>query len=181
MGTLVPALHGTHENNLASIYKNGLVIPGKGNGVKVTNGSAYGVGIYTASMSVANMSRGYARGSNPPVLVCGVLDSAHEDEVRHASGALVIFDERRVAPLFVARRRVGDVRLPTGVLPRPRVIANPLPPTPLRRGPAKQLQRRGTTTVKLLGAAGFLTRRAARRRFGPSDLRSSIAAEMRGN
>jgi len=179
-GTLVPALHGTHENNLASIYKNGLVIPGKGNGVKVTNGSSYGVGIYTASMAGAAMSRGYARGSNPPVLVCGVLDCMHESEVRHAGGALVIFDDRRVAPLFVARRRTAA--LPAGVLPRPRVIANPLPPTPLRRGPAKQLRRRRAETIlKLVGAAGFLTRRAARRRFGPSDLRSSIAAEMRGN
>jgi len=46
----VPILcyHGTRRENLQSILKMGLVVPGQGNDVKVVNGSAYGLGIYLA-------------------------------------------------------------------------------------------------------------------------------------
>jgi len=125
-GTLVPAFHGTHENSLS--------------------------GIYTASMANPALSRGYARGQNPPVLVCGVLDPMNEEP------------SSRPAPM----------------LPRPRRIASLQPPTPLRRGPAKQARRAqfGPPNGPLVGAPGFLTRRAARRRFGPLDLRSTTAAQL---
>jgi len=172
-GTLVPALHGTHENNLGGIFQHGLVVPGRENGVKVTNGSAYGVGIYAASMSNPIMSRGYARGSDPPVLVCGVLDSSNGKDVKHAGGALVVFDERRVAPLFVARRGAGNNSLLSPPLPRSRRIREMQLPTTFRRGPAKKPRKK---QPRLSGVAGFLIRPAVRKRIGPLDLRSSFAA-----
>ena len=75
VGELQPALHGTHESNLSSIYSQGLLIPGQGgNSVRIANGSVYGVGIYTAYVKDASLSWSYSRGESRPVLVCGVLD-----------------------------------------------------------------------------------------------------------
>jgi hypothetical protein len=48
--------HGTRGCNVASIVDRGLLIPGSG-GVRVLNGTAHGVGIYTATN--ASTSRGY--------------------------------------------------------------------------------------------------------------------------
>jgi hypothetical protein len=187
-GTLVPAFHGTHENSLSGIYSSGLVVPGQGNVVKVLNGSVHGVGIYTASMTNPAISRGYARGQNPPILVCGVLDPMKEEEVvRHVGGAMVVFEEDRVAPLFVATQvssatlSVAPGSRPEPMLPRPRRIASPHPPTPLRRGPAKKERRAQLgppAKVYLVGVSGFLSRRAARRRFGPLNRRSTAAAQL---
>lgn len=176
-GSLVPALHGTDGNNLDSIYQHGLMIPGQGNQLRVANGSAHGVGIYSASMDNPALSRNYMRGADPPVLVCGVLDSDVDQEVYHAGGALVIFDEHRIAPLFVARRGEAPPPpkppLPAPRPPRQRRIRE-AQPTTLRRGPAKKPRK---PRVHLIGVARFLTRRAARRRFGPLDLSSSFAAQ----
>lgn len=168
LGTVVPAFHGTHKNNLDSIYANGLLIPGQGNGVRVANGSVHGLGIYTASMSSSSLPRGYARGEDPPVLICGVLDSSNNWEVYHAGGVMVVFEEWRVAPLFVARRggrAAHHTQLPQRFqppLPRPRRIADPNPPMPLRRGPLKTPRK---SKVQLPGVAAFLARRAAARRW----------------
>jgi len=169
-GKLVPALHGTDQQNLGSIYECGLVIPGSENGVRIANGSAYGVGVYTARLESAFMSRGYARGQDPPVLVCGVLDpGCDEAEVRHAGGAMVVFNQRRVAPLFVASRMPQKACV--SIERRHRRIADLQPPTTLRRGPMKQEKLRRARlsgkaqVLQLVGVAKFLNRRAARRRF----------------
>ena len=50
------------------------------NGIRVANGSAHGVGIYTATMESPQLSLGFIRGPafsrSRQLLVCGVLDDA---------------------------------------------------------------------------------------------------------
>ena len=142
------AYHGTRSANFRPIAEHGLVVPGSGHGVVVANGSAHGVGIYTAKLGSHYLSLGFCDSSK--LLVCGVIDAAvsaatdprgkhpkyglgrarnhrvtsrarnssglstaqkmgrltvHRDvpgQVRHVGNAMVIFQARRVAPLFVA-------------------------------------------------------------------------------
>merc|ERR1719330_1526626 len=148
-GNLCPAFHGTAEGNLPGIYEEGFVIPGQGNKVRVANGSAHGLGIYTAVASNPRLSLNYTRGSRK-LLVCGVLDSLNSNHVHHAGDAMVIFDTCRVAPLFEAFQKMH--------------IVAPQAPAPLRSATDLALQnRRAAKTsqkpdVRLTGIAAFLAR-----------------------
>lgn len=111
---LRPAFHGTDIANYTSIFQHGLLIPGRGNQLQVSHGSAHGLGIYTADFDNSWLSRMFC--SVPRMLVCGVLDDAVElvqprhcgrlsvssesETVRHVGGAVVVFDPGRVVPLF---------------------------------------------------------------------------------
>lgn len=121
-GTLKPGYHGTNIDNLSSIYKAGLQIPGQGgNNIKVANGSAHGLGIYVAEVSNPHLSWGFCRAPEEikkKMMVCGILDdsphsigfnsytmgirtvSSESKNIRHVDSAIVIFDDRRIAPLF---------------------------------------------------------------------------------
>jgi hypothetical protein len=116
-GILRPAFHGTAADNIGSIMKRGLLIPGEHHDVKVANGSAHGLGIYTGMLGQdgANLSYGFSKGG--PMLVCGVLDDAppvpqytvgsrnviaESNSIRHVGSAIISFDSRRVVPLFIA-------------------------------------------------------------------------------
>mmetsp|Transcript_77475 Transcript_77475/g.239182 ORF Transcript_77475/g.239182 Transcript_77475/m.239182 type:complete len:513 (-) Transcript_77475:8-1546(-) len=167
-GQLRPAYHGTATRNLTSIYKIGLVIPGQGNDLKVANGSAYGLGIYTAEVSSPALSLGYARGECKRLLVCGVLDSPDPAVVRHAGSAMVVFDPRRVAPLWEA-----TLTQVAGTAP-PRPPPAPAPAAVAGGAPKKQHK----AAVHLAGVAAFLARRAARRRRGAFDIRNSFALQL---
>eukprot|EP00930_Biecheleria_cincta_P069919 TRINITY_DN57595_c0_g1_i1.p1 TRINITY_DN57595_c0_g1~~TRINITY_DN57595_c0_g1_i1.p1 ORF type:complete len:440 (+),score=59.77 TRINITY_DN57595_c0_g1_i1:109-1428(+) len=122
-GTLEPAFHGTNACNFPSIFERGLLIPGEGNELRVANGSAHGKGIYTAKVTNPSLSRGFC--SDNQVLICGVLDDAlpgsvaeysmgirtvsrESETVRHVGDAMVVFDSRRVTPLFVASLHSSD-------------------------------------------------------------------------
>mmetsp|Transcript_61539 Transcript_61539/g.178454 ORF Transcript_61539/g.178454 Transcript_61539/m.178454 type:complete len:460 (-) Transcript_61539:351-1730(-) len=65
--------HGTKAENIPSIARRGLIIPGRG-GVKVQNGSVHGVGVYTARIGKASLSKGFAQQGS--VFVCGLLDTS---------------------------------------------------------------------------------------------------------
>lgn len=113
-----PAFHGTNVKNIPSICHRGLLIPGSRSGVKVVNGSAHGVGIYTARVGAPHLSWGFCRGIQKQMLVCAVIDDAafisnaflagrflvtkQSEYVRHVGDAMVVFDQTRVAPLFLA-------------------------------------------------------------------------------
>jgi len=120
-GALRPAFHGTAAENLNSILQHGLLIPGQsvnGATVRVCHGSAFGLGIYTglANQEGASLSHGFSNGG--PMMVCGVLDdaapvspscingllqvTAESANVRHVGVSMVVFDSRRVTPLFIA-------------------------------------------------------------------------------
>lgn len=72
--------HGTQRRNFDPICRSGLRIPGNG-GVRVRNGSAHGVGIYTARIGGAVLSLSFTQGCRS-MLVCGVLDDADEVSMR---------------------------------------------------------------------------------------------------
>jgi len=172
-GELVPAFHGTNEANLGSIYAQGLVIPGQGNNIRVANGSAHGLGIYTAVVSNPGLSRSYARGSYQPLLVCGVLDSKDRMDVYNTGTARVIFDTRRVAPLFEAVPT--SLPLPPSLPPPPRKVLQSISDAVLQSRRASKKQHK--PVVRLIGTAAFLARRAARKRRGHFDFRNSIALQ----
>ncbi|CAE6934525.1 unnamed protein product [Symbiodinium natans] len=65
--------HGTKSRNIASISRVGLLMPGT-NGHKVANGSAHGVGIYTAQLGSATLSKGFCDSNK--MFVCAVCDSS---------------------------------------------------------------------------------------------------------
>jgi hypothetical protein len=130
-GTLRAAYHGTAQQSLQSIYNRGLLIPGQGNELRVKNGQAHGLGIYTAKLDSASLSWGFCTAPEAwqkTMLVCGVKDDAaanatygmgnhrvtrESDHIRHVGSAMVIFDHRRVAPLFEVSQKVKLVSLPT--------------------------------------------------------------------
>lgn len=64
--------HGTKVANIPSILSTGLKVPGQNSGVRVANGSAHGVGIYTGMPGNLWLSKGFSDTSN--MLICGVLD-----------------------------------------------------------------------------------------------------------
>jgi len=70
--------HGTHSKNISSICKRGLLKPGHG-GVKVEHGSAHGVGIYTAKVGSASLSKQFVRGSTT-LFVCAICDTSQPTE-----------------------------------------------------------------------------------------------------
>jgi hypothetical protein len=114
---IAPAFHGTNAANLPSIFKRGLLIPGKGNHLTVVNGAAHGRGIYAGQVSDhgRDLSFNFARGNAGGLLVCAVLDdtvptsryklgyrmvTAESNFVRHVGAAFVIFDPRMILPFF---------------------------------------------------------------------------------
>mmetsp|Transcript_7978 Transcript_7978/g.17831 ORF Transcript_7978/g.17831 Transcript_7978/m.17831 type:complete len:762 (+) Transcript_7978:131-2416(+) len=64
--------HGTKSRNIPSILENGLLVPGT-KGVRVENGSAHGVGIYTALPGAIGLSEGFCDNSSN-LLICGIVD-----------------------------------------------------------------------------------------------------------
>eukprot|EP00443_Scrippsiella_acuminata_P020973 CAMPEP_0115198628 /NCGR_PEP_ID=MMETSP0270-20121206/16203_1 /TAXON_ID=71861 /ORGANISM="Scrippsiella trochoidea, Strain CCMP3099" /LENGTH=731 /DNA_ID=CAMNT_0002612005 /DNA_START=27 /DNA_END=2218 /DNA_ORIENTATION=- len=114
-GELVPTYHGSLAENYSSICQRGLLIPGRQNELEVVNGAVHGRGIYTARVDAPSLSINFC--SDPRMLVCGVLDdadplachqamygghslSAQSQTIKHVGDAVVVFDERRVVPLF---------------------------------------------------------------------------------
>lgn len=121
---MLPTFHGSNEQNYSSICQQGLLIPGRGNKIEVAHGSAHGKGIYTAHVSNPQLSAGFC--TAPKMLVCGVLDdargavqnrtcgnfqvTAQSDVIKHVGDAVVVFDERRVVPLWQASAKAFAMR-----------------------------------------------------------------------
>jgi hypothetical protein len=97
----LPAYHGTSSKNIASISQRGLFVPGNG-GVQVAHGSAHGVGIYTARLGAAGLSRGFCDSSD--MFVCGVADQAHEPVVREPEASVIKLPPSRTFGIALAHR-----------------------------------------------------------------------------
>jgi len=104
--------HGTDSRNLNSIYRRGPLIPDvERNGVNVVHGSAYGRGIYTSRPGYSDISKCYMGVESKTMLCCGILpnDLVGEPYKRIVKkmysdkGIRVLFDERQVAPLVIAK------------------------------------------------------------------------------
>lgn len=177
-GRLIPTYHGTSEHNFPSIFQRGLLVPYEANnGIRVANGSAHGVGIYTATMESPQLSLGFIRGPfsrSRQLLVCGLLDDAvsalaepksfgaltvkaESDAVRHVGNAVVIFDSRRVAPLFVASTSTLPASKPQVRRPPRRHVG---PRTRLR----KSRDKNGPFSLRQVQLFAFLARRGACKR-----------------
>jgi hypothetical protein len=123
---LVLGYHGTRRENYPSIFARGLLIPGKGNGVPVANGSAYGRGIYTAAAGQAQMSKTYSRCDG--MLVCGVL--------RHQNCQAAPIEQEDAASFKAVKeaaveRRIGrPPKRPSGWTPPPAYSYQPPSPPP---------------------------------------------------
>jgi len=128
---LCPAFHGTAHRNHRLIFQDGLLIPGQGNNLEVVNGSAHGLGIYTARLNAAWLSGCFC--DDPSLLVCAVLQSK---AVRHVMDAMVVFNAASVVPLFVGRgkdrvaRASGQFALVNMSVPRPVRVSQLLSPIP---------------------------------------------------
>jgi hypothetical protein len=104
--------HGTRVTNMDSICARGLLVPDPAkNGVAVANGSAYGVGVYTAT--AASYSASYASSTSSTIFACAALTTggvpySHSTAVGAAKpecivthGVVVLMQEARVCPLFL--------------------------------------------------------------------------------
>lgn len=94
--------HGTRKVNMSSICRNGLVVPGT-NGVRVLNGSAYGVGIYTAK------NPGYSTSYTDTsfMFVCLGLVGPQFTKVKDVSNICVFFDASLVVPMWLVEFQRG--------------------------------------------------------------------------
>lgn len=67
--------HGTKWKNIPSIRRGGLLVPGEDdNEVEVKNGSVHGVGVYTAKLGCAQLSRGFC--DSQYLFVCAICDTS---------------------------------------------------------------------------------------------------------
>jgi hypothetical protein len=90
--------HGTRSTNIRSICHSGLMVPGR-SGVKVLNGSAYGVGIYTAK------NPGYSTSyTNCDLMfVCLGLVGPQIKTLKDVGQICVFFEEQLVVPMWVVQ------------------------------------------------------------------------------
>lgn len=103
------AFHGTPSANIPSILERGLLVPGNGNDVRVANGSALGVGIYTAQQPGASL--GYCKGSSQ-MLALGVLDLASGGQaLRRVGNVTVFFDAAHVVPIGIVSFKQHEVAM----------------------------------------------------------------------
>jgi len=70
--------HGTKRTNLSGIARKGLLVPGSKSGIKVQNGSAHGVGVYTARVGKASLSKGFS--DSGALFVCAICDTSCEPD-----------------------------------------------------------------------------------------------------
>merc|ERR1719343_346652 len=171
---MVPVYHGTDPRNFASIFQRGLLIPGKDNDLRVVNGSAFGLGIYTAPLNNPSLSLCYAR--QKQLLVCACLgggEGSSKNHLRHGGGAIVVFEQERVIPMFMAHDpdTVPDSTPPGKRHPVAALLSGPPEQGGTQRAALRRRRadRRAATAAK--GASGLAThcyyaRRAARRRRG---------------
>jgi len=121
-GDLLPTFHGTDFSNHASIFERGLLIPDKDtNGLRVINGSAHGLGTYSASLENPLLALGFVRPAQSALLVCGVVDDTghtsytasrtygcrsctrESQHVRVVGDAVIALKPDRIAPLFTVQ------------------------------------------------------------------------------
>jgi len=81
---LMPTYHGTASSNFPGILEKGLLVP-KHDGVTVANGSMHGVGVYTAEMGAAWLSKGFVR-DDDKMFVCAVADPKDDKLARPTAG-----------------------------------------------------------------------------------------------
>lgn len=108
--------HGTRQANIPSILERGLLVPSDETGVRVANGAAHGIGIYTGLPGAAGLSRGFC--DSDKMIICGVVDPKAEpvnlpedpDEAGTPSGCT---GQERPRQPFVGGHRQSRKHVPT--------------------------------------------------------------------
>uniref|UniRef100_A0A7S1G9J4 RWD domain-containing protein n=1 Tax=Bicosoecida sp. CB-2014 TaxID=1486930 RepID=A0A7S1G9J4_9STRA len=111
---VLTAFHGTAERNVASIVRQGLLVPSRESGISVATGSRFGVGIYVSPDP--QLSLCYSRGSGR-LLVCAVVPGVpfvchtnvwgggrrkgFDSHMSHDGQQIVLFKRSQVLPCFV--------------------------------------------------------------------------------
>ncbi len=115
---MTPGLHGTHQNNLKSIYSHGFMIAGRVPQeshevfVPVANGRTFGEGIYVAAINSSLLAAGFCKGSPGHLIICAVLE---DPAVRTVKDCMVISQPGLVVPMLEAN---GDMQLGTVAEPQ---------------------------------------------------------------
>ena len=107
--------HGTRAVNIPSILSQGLRVPSAASGVRVANGSAHGVGIYTGMPGNVWLSRGFA--DTKDMLICGVVDPDAEPRPAPAAADATAAPPRRVGGHKNHHKPV--VSAPANLVPKP--------------------------------------------------------------
>eukprot|EP01064_Diplonema_japonicum_P028861 TRINITY_DN4534_c0_g2_i1.p1 TRINITY_DN4534_c0_g2~~TRINITY_DN4534_c0_g2_i1.p1 ORF type:complete len:230 (+),score=43.59 TRINITY_DN4534_c0_g2_i1:262-951(+) len=94
----VQLFHGTKGMFIDKIIEGGLKIPGR-SGVRVVNGSAYGVGIYTGV--TPSMSHYYASCTGYMFVCAGIVSGEYQTSVKRPGNMVVFFDDTLVLPCFL--------------------------------------------------------------------------------
>lgn len=108
--TLTVTYHGTKACNIPSISNRGLLIPGHDD-IKVVHGSAHGVGIYTAHIGSASLSKGFC--DSDTMIVCAVCDTSIPTSVPECP----IPKPTPSPPLFVPSMTYIQTRFPKRTAP----------------------------------------------------------------
>eukprot|EP00418_Pyrodinium_bahamense_P015891 CAMPEP_0179102038 /NCGR_PEP_ID=MMETSP0796-20121207/47208_1 /TAXON_ID=73915 /ORGANISM="Pyrodinium bahamense, Strain pbaha01" /LENGTH=456 /DNA_ID=CAMNT_0020799905 /DNA_START=48 /DNA_END=1418 /DNA_ORIENTATION=+ len=185
-GNVRPAFHGTNAANHASIFNRGLMIPGGGSGVSVSNGSSHGLGIYTATLDNPFLSRGFC--SEPCMLVCAVVDdavrltcprplgrffvTAESAAVRHVGDALVVMDPWHVAPLFEASAE--GFATPSSFVPAPVACPSQVSSTASSARACKPAQGPGVSSGAVTRAPAAVTHAPAQTVFTRTSTRIGV-------
>eukprot|EP01006_Ploeotia_vitrea_P063107 TRINITY_DN84952_c0_g1_i1.p1 TRINITY_DN84952_c0_g1~~TRINITY_DN84952_c0_g1_i1.p1 ORF type:complete len:502 (-),score=42.17 TRINITY_DN84952_c0_g1_i1:38-1543(-) len=99
VGVPVMVFHGSSERNIPGIIQHGLVIPGSRPGVRVENGSAHGLGIYTSRTPAT--PTGYCNGGNY-MFCCAVLVGGKFCTTTVTPGEwIVMMNPEQVLPCFL--------------------------------------------------------------------------------
>eukprot|EP00038_Savillea_parva_P003993 m.132840 g.132840 ORF g.132840 m.132840 type:complete len:481 (-) comp11343_c0_seq2:71-1513(-) len=103
---VAPAMlfHGTDDRNWRSISQRGFFIPGTG-GVRVVNGSAYGVGIYTGRNP--GISCPYVRGQQSMFVCAGLIENKFATSVHRAGDMVIFFRKEQVVPCALVSYTYG--------------------------------------------------------------------------
>eukprot|EP01060_Flectonema_neradi_P032121 TRINITY_DN5047_c0_g1_i1.p1 TRINITY_DN5047_c0_g1~~TRINITY_DN5047_c0_g1_i1.p1 ORF type:complete len:460 (+),score=94.97 TRINITY_DN5047_c0_g1_i1:50-1429(+) len=100
--TSVPVLlfHGTKTTSIENIVRVGFKIPTPSSGIKVVNGSAYGVGIYSAR--TPSTSTYYT--NNEYMFVCaGLVSGNFQSQIKSPGDMVVFFNEALIMPCFLVK------------------------------------------------------------------------------
>lgn len=113
MDSMCLAFHGTSERNFNSIFKRGLLLPGKGYGrTPIANGNAHGQGIYTAREGAAWLSNRFC--DSKSMLVCGIIDAsdcAEDSDVDEDADVMLRIGRLPKRPSACLRLGFGQVPL----------------------------------------------------------------------
>jgi hypothetical protein len=96
-GVPVMTFHCTRESNVSGIIENGLVIPGSLPGVTVQNGSAYGVGIYTARTPQIS----YCSGGRFLFVCAALVGERFTTTTKMTGDMIILFDSAQILPCFL--------------------------------------------------------------------------------